>query len=585
MHSVQFSDGKNDHHFIESPEMLKQWLHNRHRSLTTIFGFNMLCDLGAIKEWLPAKNVEAKVSRGKLIGTIRYGSARIKAYDTRPLLANFGLRRLEQVGEVVGVSKLSKPPFLGLRKWQTPEERKNFRSYALQDAIITARGVKWLIEQNQCDPRKHASAGTLASEFFQFPNRHRRAKGRIQMPPIERTIAQSVYAGRSEMFVTGYTPHAFYNDVKSLYPCSIFATRALTISGVEPCEPKEIAIDTDLNNKNFGWLNGCFETKNEMWGFPIRAKQITYVNGKITGMFHSFDLAAAHAEPLWIAKAYRPTYDPSRDSAQNRYNHMLQKRIEGRLNKREARYAKAVLNSTYGKLGQSHPEAPTTNYPAFTTILAHSHLIMSNLFAQCPTPILGMDTDSIFSATDMSGTYGDLTDGDLSLPIIMEVKGKGELAAFRAKSYMMRQEGEPITVYGRHCWRYFIEDYFNLWDNPDFPFKTRIEIKHTLKTRQKAALKLPLGFWDEKPVELTREKVCELLKADAKRARPTYDSYTLFEDRKSVSSQPYIMDDILFNLNFEYPPKSFEKFPFLINNKFTFGSILDKWKEGEKTKE
>jgi hypothetical protein len=150
----------------------------------------------------------------------------------------------------------------------------------------------------------------------------------------------------------------------------------------------------------------------------------------------------------------------------------------------------------------------------------------------------------------------------------MEVKGKGELASFRAKTYMMRQEGKPITVYGRHVWNYFIEDYFRLWDNPEVPFTTRIQIKHTLKTKQKSALKLPLGFWNEKPVNLTREKLCDLLKADEKRVRNSPDSFTLFEQRKSQASQPYILKDILFDPNFKYPPKSYEAYPFLINNKF-----------------
>jgi len=122
--------------------------------------------------------------------------------------------------------------------------------------------------------------------------------------------------------------------------------------------------------------------------------------------------------------------------------------------------------------------------------------------------------------------------------------------------------------HGRHAWRYFIEDYFKLWDFPSFPFKTRISIKHTLKTRQKRALSLPLGFWAEKVVELTRKKIINLLKADLKRKRKTYDSYDLFEKRTSQDSEPYILDKILLNPLFEYPPKSQEKFPRLINNKF-----------------
>jgi hypothetical protein len=572
VHSVQLSDGLDDHYFLESGEDLKKWLRSRARSLTEIFGFNQLCDLGAIKEWLPIGAVEVVNYRGKTVGKIRYGSTHVRAYDTMPLLVNFGLRRLADVGDIVGVPKLSKPAFLGLRKWQTQQEHEAFEAYAVADAVITSRATNWLLEQG-CDPRKHASAGSLAADYFDFPKRHRRVKGRIMMPPIERAVAQSTYAGRSEMFTTGYTPYAVYNDVKSLYPCSIFATRALTIKDVQPCEPDEITISSDLNNPNFGWLVGCFETRNKMWGLPIRAKQVTYVVGKVTGMFHTFDLAAAKAKAHWVAKAYKPVFDQSRNGAQDRFDRMLLDRVEGRLGDRKARYAKAVLNSTYGKLGQSHPEAPTTNYPAFSTILAHSHLIMSKLFDKCPTPILGMDTDSIFSATDMSGKYWNLTDGELTLPIVMEVKGKGELASFRAKSYMMREKGKPIRVYGRHCWHYFLEDYFKLWDKVEFPFTTRIEVKHTLKTRQKAALRLPLGFWNKKPVKLTRDKVRELLKADLKRARRTYNSFILFEQRKNQQSEPYVLDEILLDPTFWYPPKSNEKFPYVTLNRFSTSSM------------
>jgi hypothetical protein len=570
VHSVQFSDGNGDSHFIENPEDLKRFLHNRRNTLTEIFGFNMLCDLGALKEWLPSGSVEVTHYRGKLIGKIRYGSTSVKAFDTMPLLLNFGLRRLADVGDVVKVPKLDKPHFLGLRKWESPAEYNEFKEYALTDAVITARATRWLIEENAFDPRVHTSAGSLAAEFFAFPKRHTRIKNKIQMPPIERTIAQSTAAGRSEMFVTGYTPFAYYNDVKSLYPCSIFATHALTINGVQPCKPEDLNIDSDFNNPDFGWVVGTFETQNEMWGLPIQAKQVTYVIGKVTGMFHTFDVAAAKAKVLHIAKAYKPTFDPSRKEAQKRFDSMLLDRVEGKLSEREARYSKAVLNSTYGKLGQSHPEALTTNYPAFTTILAHSHLIMSTLFDKCPAPILGMDTDSIFSAKDMTGKHGELTDGELSLPIIMEVKGKGELASFRAKTYMMREQGKPIRVYGRHAWHYFIEDYFRLWDSPDFPFLTRIDIKHTLKTKQKAALKLPLGFWANRPVSLTLEKVSELLQADLKRDRLSYDSFSLFQQRKSQPSKPYEMDDVLFDPTFNYPPISTEKFSHLKNNRFMF---------------
>ena len=361
----------------------------------------------------------------------------------------------------------------------------------------------------------------------------------------------------------GFTPNAVYNDVKSLYPCSIVATRALCIDGIEACDSKELAVNGDLNEKRFGWVLGTFETYNDLWGLPIHAKNVTYVTGQVTGFYHTFDIAAAKAKIINVCKAYKPIWCFDRLEAHAKFARMLSKRIEGELDVRQARFAKAVLNSTYGKLGQSHPEAVTTNHPAFSTVLAHSHLVMSKLFDKCPSNILGMDTDSIFSQTDMSGTYGYLSDGEHSIPLIMEAKGKGDLAMFRAKTYMLRQEGKPIRVYGRHVWHYFIEDYLGLWERRDFPFWTRIEVKHTLKTRNREALKLPLGFWSEKPVKLTKEKISDLLEADNKRERLTYDSFALFQQRRSMRSQTYTINDAMFTTEVEYPSKSHEKFPML----------------------
>jgi hypothetical protein len=79
---------------------------------------------------------------------------------------------------------------------------------------------------------------------------------------------------------------------------------------------------------------------------------------------------------------------------------------------------------------------------------------------------------------------------------------------------------------------------------------------------------LPLGFWKQKPVKLTKQKVSVLLQADAKRKRNTYDSFKLFEERKSEASEPYIMDEILLDSNFNYPLISVEKFQYLDVNRF-----------------
>ena len=78
VHSVQFSNGLNDNYFLESSDDLKRFLRGRSRTLKEIFGFNQLCDLGALKEWLPPGSVEVVSYRGKLIGKIKYGSTTLK---------------------------------------------------------------------------------------------------------------------------------------------------------------------------------------------------------------------------------------------------------------------------------------------------------------------------------------------------------------------------------------------------------------------------------------------------------------------------------------------------------------------------
>ena len=50
----------------------------------------------------------------------------------------------------------------------------------------------------------------------------------------------------------------------------------------------------------------------------------------------------------------------------------------------------------------------------------------------------------------------------VSIPVVMDVKGKGELSFFRAKTYVMHDDSEEDgkeTVYGRHGWQYFVEDF------------------------------------------------------------------------------------------------------------------------------
>ena len=141
---------------------------------------------------------------------------------------------------------------------------------------------------------------------------------------------------------------------------------------------------------------------------------------------------------------------------------------------------------------------------------------MSRLFDKCTKPILAMDTDSIFSEMDMSGKQFELNDGERSIPLKMDIKGRGDLAFFRSKRYILK--GEP-SCYGSHGWRYFIEDYKRLFDGTITELDTRIDIKHTMLTRQREARIMALGRWRTRPEHLDLAKIKALLTADDKRKR------------------------------------------------------------------
>lgn len=537
VHTVQFSDGESSF-VLESAEELRSWLY-QHRTLKNLYGFVILPDMGSVEEW----GVTVKIwSRGtQHIGQIKSGATAIYVYDARPLFSTFGLRKLEDVGRAVGVPKLPKPEWLGLRRWESEAEHEEFKKYAAQDAVITSLGVEWLWDKCHADPMLHASAGSLARDEFNLPARLKRVKKRVILPPLERMIKNNSFAGRSEGFITGFSPDVTYNDVKSLYPCSIVASRALQISGVEPCTAKDLEISSDLGEYRFGWVEGSFRSENDRWGLPLRARNNLYVTGTVQGFYHTFDIVAAKAEVLNVTHAYKPIFSRSR-RIHDKFADYCLRRVEKRLNVDESMLAKAVLNALSGKLGQSHPIARTSNFYAYSTLLAYSHLIMSLLFDKCDAPIIAMDTDSIFAQRDMSGKYAELTDGNVTLPLIMEAKGKGDLAFFRSKSYILKGDE---TVYGRHAWRYWVEDFLKLWNGDVDTLTTRQDIKHTLLTREREALKMAKGRWRTKPLTLNLQKIKGLLQADLKRRRKDYDSYGMVRSRKNVSSVAWRYEDIL----------------------------------------
>ena len=112
MHSIQISDGTPENtFFFDSADGLKKWL-SSHHSITDLYGFVALPDLASVSVWLPPKAVKIYMRGCQTCGKIKYGRFEARMWDTRPLLVNFGIRRLEQAGDIVGFPKLAHPKFL-----------------------------------------------------------------------------------------------------------------------------------------------------------------------------------------------------------------------------------------------------------------------------------------------------------------------------------------------------------------------------------------------------------------------------------------------------------------------------------------
>jgi DNA polymerase family B len=511
VHSIQFSNGLDSSTFIETASQLKQffWKHNY---IKKMYAFNLAPEVGSLRAML-GESYSTHQEANKL-GTVKFhklhnkkichiklpnnncGGFDCKIYDIQPLCHNLGFRNLKSLGKYLGFPKDEPPQWIGIRKWITPEEKETFVKYSLRDAEITSMAARMLKEKWNIDPEIHASVGTVAKEVFNFPVRLEKRENTNQfiIPPLEDRVRRSTFGGRSECFKTGYMEGIFYNDVKSLYPSSMLATRCLQITGAKECELSELDITGKVADA-YGWIEGYFETNNELWGLPRRAKNNIYMTGTFPGFYNTFDLAAAKAKIIHAEVCFKPTFNPDA-TYHEKLSKMYFDKLSGKLSKEEAIFAKAVMNSASGKLGQgtsywkgassesgSFPAA-TSNYFAYNTLLSHSHFTMSRLYDLCKSLPVYTDTDSIMIDYDMSGTTFYYSDGVRDIPITLDVKSFGDLSLFRSKRYILDiskdADGYTKDGFASPGWKYNRESFlvFRYGDisHIDTHFKSKVPL-------------------------------------------------------------------------------------------------------------
>jgi len=549
--------------YIATPDELDAVLNRVAEKPTVLYGFNMLCDLGAVQTWCwsrgrckcksPDKCKRLRLKRlgnqDRAIWSTQEHSGRrrrIVFLDVRPIAKAIGLSSLEKVGAYVGVPKLPDAKMChGCPHFPCPEDETRWRcrKYAENDPRITLAFAEKVKRDFNLDLACIGTTGQLARHYFPLPKRFDfDKKGNIHIPLIEIEIKKNCFAGRADMMQSGYFERAFINDFKSLYPVTILVSRCLFITGVEPCRFEDLDLSENHNHARYGWIEGKFRTSCDLWGLPIKGAddRNRYVTGVVSGMLHTFNIVAARAEILEVGKCFKPIFSFDSSTLQQldeSYRSVAMRRLRGELRGGESDFLKSALNSLGGCLGQCKPFiARHTNFPAYDSMVACSHLIMRKMFDAYKGKIYGMDTDSIIGSDPFD--YQHDLDG---IPHQMRVQAEGELYYFRPKRYLMR----TVDGYFKTAlmgWRYGTDAYESLWDVPEELDVVR-EVKRTMKVRENAALLLRLGGWREKKVTLGKDELQELLRADDKRVRSEYDSLKLCEEQRSCPSTALVQTD------------------------------------------
>jgi predicted transcriptional regulator len=84
-----------------------------------------------------------------------------------------------------------------------------------------------------------------------------------------------------------------------------------------------------------------------------------------------------------------------------------------------------------------------------------------------------------------------------------------------------------------------------MFDGTITELRTRKDIHNTLLTNVQEAKLMAKGRWKTKTIPLDLAKLKELLTADAKRNRETYDSYQLVMEKRNIPSQAWKYEELL----------------------------------------
>jgi len=584
--STSEKDGK----IFWNPEDFKAWITQRRKHGTKpkiFYAFTLAFEYGSLSAW---ELLNIKTTQNKLpwqnwadepvnLFYIHLGKMKIPVIDTRLFFyqlryGNDYLTNLQAVSHYLSeyygmdIHKLPKPMSdqFGKRP-PNQQEKEYFTKYGIRDAFISAKAGQWINENiiqkwlnNKIGITKLYSWGTVARHYFTLPKINEiQYYGRhgtvIQFPNLwHKQIYESTFAGRNEAYSTGSLKPQYYNDVDSLYPYCLIKTQALLIKNVQVWNGSTEKLLGKINSQKFyevtgypyGWILGTFKTNDDIWGLPLKlGENNIYLNGTLQNkLYHTLDLEASNSEAIEISTVLIPIFDETQKPTMRKFEELTRMKLEEKYSSEVEKFTiKNTTNCTSGILGKSHPTfAEYTNLPAYGTLLAESHLVMSKLFHKF-APITYTDTDSFFSnkpvneTIELSEPYPTLpfqTLDVIPLRIGCRAEPEGNTIIFRAKMYYLNPHNVAFSG-----WKPFPQFFNKIIQEK--PLTTTIErqINRKFKTRDKSVTTLAVGRWFIKKEEWNLEKLKQIFRADTKRQRETYDSYNLFLNDKNAQSKAW----------------------------------------------
>lgn len=578
VHSIQLSDGHDQHFFFMDKTELQQWFWRFKPDI--LFTWTVRPEFGSLKSWgfigtNPYNKDFDRVQRFYVdwLG-VRGGKHRTLVFDIQPFFKQMrykkhGLGNLAAIGEFLSdfynedLRKLQHPlgDQFGMRSPTTPDEWEAMKVYGIRDSVICSRAAEWFVEYiikkyvGAINIKRLFSWGTLAKFFCNFPELwvvryYGRGKKRVYVNAAQIEIhRRAQFAGRNEALWTGRVPKLYYNDIASLYPCATCWTNALEIDAqLEPLtkrELKQISKPEDfekVTGSPYGWLCGRFTTDHDVWGLPVRSETLGrnfYVVGTVpNALFSTFDLLAAHAKIETLYYGYKPVFH--KNPEQQRYIDLTFKKLEGDYANIPEKYAiKGILNAATGKLGQAKPIAATSNFAAYSTIISTSHYINSLIFDKLDETVYYVDTDSFFMKRAINKTMLNLKNEryNTTVPIRVELRAESDdigTIIFRSKHYYQNE-----TTYTVHAWKWFINDWLEIIKKLPENVNVKRQIARTFKTRDRKAQELQIGRWKELTERFDINKLTRLFRGDDKRIRCNYDSYDLAQQNRAVDSRAW----------------------------------------------